>query len=55
VVRQAIEHNFTPIVIGGDHSLAIGSVDGSAAALSKLNSEIGLRKNFTYNNFKKNI
>jgi len=55
VVRQAIEHNFTPIVIGGDHSLAIGSVDGSAAALSKLNSEIGLRKNFTYNKFKTNI
>lgn len=55
MVRQAIEHNFTPIVIGGDHSLAIGSVDGSAAALSKLNSEIGLRKNFTYNKFKTNI
>lgn len=42
IVKQAIEHNFTPIVIGGDHSLAIGSVDGTAAALSKHSSEIGL-------------
>ena len=41
IVKQAIEHNFTPIVIGGDHSLAIGSVDGTAAALSKHSSEIG--------------
>lgn len=41
-VNQAIEHDFIPIILGGDHSLAIGSVDGTASALAKTSSEIGL-------------
>lgn len=48
-VRNAIEQNCVPIVLGGDHSLAIGSVNGSSAALSKhisdpklLGSDMGL-------------
>lgn len=34
-VRNAIERGFVPVTLGGDHSLAIGSVNGSSAALSK--------------------
>ena len=48
-VTYAIERDYIPVVLGGDHSLAIGSVNGSSAALSKhikdpklLGSEMGL-------------
>lgn len=42
MVSQAIEHDFIPIILGGDHSLAIGSVDGTAQALAKSQSDVGL-------------
>ncbi len=40
-VNQAINEEYTAVVLGGDHSLAIGSVHGTATALSS-SSQIGL-------------
>lgn len=34
-VCSSIEQNYVPIILGGDHSLAIGSVHGSSTALSQ--------------------
>jgi arginase len=33
VVASAITSNYTPVVLGGDHSLAIGSINGTVAGL----------------------
>lgn len=48
-VSHVIERGYIPITLGGDHSLAIGTVNGTSAALSKnitdpklLGSGIGL-------------
>jgi len=41
-VCSAIEEGCTPVILGGDHSLAIGSVHGTAKAMAKQSSEIGL-------------
>jgi len=45
-VCSSIEKGYVPVTLGGDHSLAIGSVHGSSTALSKNNdimgSEMGL-------------
>jgi arginase len=38
-VCSAIENDFVPIILGGDHSLAIGSVYGSSSALSKIHGD----------------
>ncbi len=35
-VRDALRHDHTPIVLGGDHSVAIGSIAGAAEALGNL-------------------
>ena len=34
-VQKSIEQNFVPITLGGDHSLAIGSIHGSSTAITK--------------------
>ena len=34
-VCKSIEQNYVPVILGGDHSLAIGSVHGTSKALSK--------------------
>jgi len=39
---QAVRDGFTPLVLGGDHSLAAGSVAGAATAYAERNQRIGL-------------
>ena len=39
IVSKAICSDFIPVILGGDHSLAIGSVNGTA---STLKSDLGL-------------
>jgi arginase len=42
-VASAIYEGYTPVILGGDHSLGIGSVSGTVKATkAKLNSDIGL-------------
>lgn len=39
-VIKSLKENYTTVVVGGDHSLAIGSVTGTALAMESL-SQIG--------------
>jgi arginase len=39
---QAVRDGWAPLVLGGDHSLAVGSVSGVAAALAEQGQRIGL-------------
>ena len=41
-VRRALEHGETPVVLGGDHSIAIGTVSGVAEYYHDKNEKIGL-------------
>ncbi len=40
-VHKAVKEGHVPVILGGDHSLAIGSVHGTATALESV-SQIGL-------------
>lgn len=42
VSRQSIENGEFPLVIGGDHSIAMGTVAGVAAHFKKSNQDLGL-------------
>jgi arginase len=39
---QAVRENYTPLVLGGDHSLAAGSVAGVATALAERDERLGV-------------
>lgn len=39
---DAVRHRATPVVLGGDHSLAIGSVAGVATALAERGERVGM-------------
>ena len=41
-VADAVRTGVTPLVIGGDHSLAAGSVAGTATAMAERNTRVGL-------------
>lgn len=41
-VRRALEHGETPVVLGGDHSIAIGTVSGVAEYFHEKHETIGL-------------
>ena len=41
-VCEAIENDFIPVILGGDHSLSIGSVNGTSSFFAKSSSEIGV-------------
>jgi arginase len=41
-VEHALDHGATPIVLGGDHSIAIGSVSGLAAHYRKSSKKVGV-------------
>jgi len=41
-VRRALEHGETPVVLGGDHSIAIGTVSGVAEHYREQGQKIGL-------------
>lgn len=41
-VREALDQEFMPLVLGGDHSLAAGSVAGAAAHFRNAGKKIGL-------------
>ncbi len=42
VARAAVSNNETPIVIGGDHSIAMGTISGIAKHYNDLNQQLGL-------------
>ena len=39
---QTIESGITPLILGGDHSVAVGSVSGVAEFYRRRNQKIGL-------------
>jgi arginase len=41
VVQRSLEENWTPIVLGGDHSIAIGATAGTAAYFRKQEKRVG--------------
>lgn len=41
-VSSSLNNNYTPLILGGDHSLAIGSIAGSSNYFSGLNKNIGV-------------
>ena len=41
-VEQALEKSHTPLVLGGDHSIAIGSVAGSSGHFARQGEHVGL-------------
>lgn len=42
LVEKALQENFLPIVLGGDHSIAIGTLGGVASYYQKIQQNIGL-------------
>lgn len=42
IVEQAVGEGYLPLVLGGDHSLAVGSIGGAAAHFHKQGRRIGL-------------
>lgn len=42
MVEKAIEDNYFPLVLGGDHSVAVGSVAGVSAAWRRRGEKVGL-------------
>ncbi|HUK89378.1 MAG TPA: arginase family protein, partial [Blastocatellia bacterium] len=42
MVEQALEQGFVPVVLGGDHSIAAGSVAGVSAFFRKRGEKIGI-------------
>jgi arginase len=41
-VESALDHNEFPLVLGGDHSMAIGTIAGIAAHCKRLNKRLGV-------------
>jgi arginase len=41
IVQKSLEENFIPLVLGGDHSIAVGAVSGVAAHFRKEKKQIG--------------
>src|ERR1700732_5340300 len=41
-VRRALDEDFTPLVLGGDHSVAVGTTAGPAAHFNKKSKRIGV-------------
>src|SRR5579862_1998302 len=42
IVRRALEENFVPVVLGGDHSIAVGTMAGVASYFHKESKRVGL-------------
>ncbi|MFY9528756.1 MAG: arginase [Candidatus Acidiferrales bacterium] len=42
VIRKTLEENMVPVVLGGDHSIAVGSVAGISAHFQKASKRVGL-------------
>src|SRR6202453_4133792 len=42
MVLQTLEEGVTPVILGGDHSVAVGSVSGVAEFYRRRNQKIGL-------------
>lgn len=43
-VTESLEKGSTPLVIGGDHSMAIGTISGAATALHKIHGDKGINR-----------
>src|ERR1700735_1894038 len=41
-VKKALDEDFTPLVLGGDHSVAVGTTAGTAAHFNKKSKRIGV-------------
>jgi arginase len=42
IVRKALEENYLPLVLGGDHSIAVGTAAGVASYFQKESKRVGL-------------
>lgn len=42
ITRKALDEDFLPLVLGGDHSIAVGTAGGAAAHFQKQSKRIGL-------------
>jgi arginase len=42
IIRKTLEENMVPVVLGGDHSIAVGSIAGISAHFQKASKRVGL-------------
>jgi arginase len=42
IVRKTLDEDMLPVVLGGDHSIAVGTVAGAAAHFNKIGKRIGV-------------